>query len=304
MHLIQDLIEELQGISVTHYEELSKGFSTAKKYILYTKEHVSQYILKIYGIEKADRRKAEFDLLNQHFQNHVLCQKPVQFGINEKHQVCYILLTYLEGISGDISIPLCSAEEQYHLGVLAGRELKKIHLVAPRTPFDWYRKRTQKYKNKVDECKRLGLTFYKQDYIETYIKDNIHLLKDSMITFQHDDFHPQNMIVKDDGTISIIDFDAYDWGDPIEEFFKVPKYTIHISKFFAKGQVAGYFNNKIPETFWRKYNLFVALNQHASQIGGLNSNNMEYVRERTRSIIETHDFKNDGAPEWFTTNYS
>jgi aminoglycoside phosphotransferase (APT) family kinase protein len=296
---VMDIIDDLQDPSITCFKQLDKGFSSAKKYILYTKENTAKYVLKIYGIEKAYRRKVEFDLLNLHYNNNVSCQRPVKFGIKEEQQVCYTIMSYLNGVSGDISIPYKSIEEQYSLGLLAGRELRKIHLITPQEPFNWYDRRTEKYQKKIDECKRLGLTFYKQDFVESYIKDSIHLLKDSPVNFQHDDFHPQNMIVKDDGVISIIDFDSFDWGDPLEEFFKLPKFTIHISPYFAKGQVAGYCNNRIPDSFWQKYNLFVALNQHASQIGGVASNNLQYVQERTRYIIESHDFRNNGAPDWF-----
>ncbi|TMV43740.1 aminoglycoside phosphotransferase family protein [Paenibacillus mesophilus] len=299
MSLVQYIIDELQGSSITHFEELNKGFSTAKKYVLYSKDNVSKYILKVYGIEKAERRKVEFDLLKRHYNNNVSCQRPIKFGINAEHQACYMVLSYFNGVSGDKFIPSRSVEEQYSLGVLAGRELRKIHLITPLKPFDWYGKRTEKYQKKMDECKKLGLTFYQQKFIENYIKDNIHLLKDSRVSFQHDDFHPQNMIVNDNGAISIIDFDSYDWGDPFEEFFKLPKFTIYVSKYFAKGQVDGYFNSKIPDTFWRKYNLFVALNQHASQLGSVTSNNLAYVQERTRYIIETHDFRHNNAPDWF-----
>ncbi|SHE15111.1 Phosphotransferase enzyme family [Chlamydia abortus] len=300
MNIVLELMEELRRLNITRFEGLSKGFSTAQKYVLYSKDDAPQYLLKIYGMDKAERCKIKFDLLKRHFDNAVSCQRPIQFGIHDELQVCYIVLSYVQGESGDKSIPSKSVEEQYTLGVLAGKELKTIHRVTPAKPYDWYHKRTQKYRNKVDECKRRGLTFYRQDFIEQYIQENIHWLKDSPVTFQHDDFHPQNMIVKSDGTIAIIDFDSYDWGDPFEEFFKLPKYTIYLSVSFAKGQVDGYFDHKIPETFWRKYNLFVALNQHASQLGGVISNNLAYVQERTRSIIETHDFHNNGAPDWYT----
>jgi aminoglycoside phosphotransferase (APT) family kinase protein len=126
-----------------------------------------------------------------------------------------MVLSYLNGVSGDKSIPSRSVDEQYSLGVLAGKELRKIHLITPLIPFNWYGKRTAKYQKKIAECKNLGLTFFQQEFIESYIIDNIHSLKDSTVTFQHDDFHPQNMIVKDDGAILIIDFDSYDWGDPL-----------------------------------------------------------------------------------------
>ncbi|GIN59145.1 hypothetical protein J8TS2_34640 [Lederbergia ruris] len=45
--------------------------------------------------------------------------------------------------------------------------------------------------------------------------------------------------------------------------------------------------------------MFVALNLHASQIGGYTMGNLKYVQERTRYMIETHNFINNKAPEWF-----
>ncbi|RKN85382.1 aminoglycoside phosphotransferase family protein [Paenibacillus ginsengarvi] len=292
------MVDELFDPSITHCEELTHGFSGAKKYVLYA-GNVPKYVLKVYGMGRAERRKEEFELLQRHVDNQVTCPKPVKFGSNEEHQVCYMILAYLDGTGGDKAIPGRSAEEQYLLGVLAGKELRKIHLVSPSVPFDWYGKRKEKYRRKREECRKAGLTFYRQELIEPYIEDHFHMLKESSVSFQHDDFHPQNMIVNNDGAVSIIDFDSFDWGDPWEEFFKLPKYTIQVSISFARGQINGYFNGIIPETFWPKYNLFVALNQHASQLGGLAYGNLAYVQERTRYIIDTHDFRHNGAPAWF-----
>jgi hypothetical protein len=72
-----------------------------------------------------------------------------------------------------------------------------------------------------------------------------------------------------------------------------------ISVQFSKGQIDGYFNNNIPDIFWRKYNLFVALNFHASIIGGHSYNQLDKVRERQIKIYNTHDFKTHGVPEWY-----
>ena len=74
---------------------------------------------------------------------------------------------------------------------------------------------------------------------------------------------------------------------------------MRISVEFSKGQVDGYFAGFVPDYFWRKYNLFVALNFHASIIGGHHQNNLEKVRERQKNIFDTHDFVTHGAPEWY-----
>lgn len=281
------------------YKELKAGYSSAKKYKLYSSENNPAYLLKIYDFEKRDRIKHEFELLNHHYQNKVLCQKAKLFGYSEKEWICYLILPYIKGISGDIALPELGEHSQYKIGLQAGRELRKIHLLTPDITFNWYQKRFQKYQDKLQTCKKFGLAFYKQKFIEGYINENIDMLKNSPVSFQHDDFHPQNIIIKNEKLNGIIDFDSFDWGDPWEEFFKLPKYTIQTSTYFAKGQVMGYFDNKIPDIFWRKYNLFVALNQHANQISGYLRGNLKDVQERTRYIIETHDFNNNNPPEWF-----
>lgn len=284
---------------VDTFKELKSGYSNSKKFKLFSKSNKPLYILKTYDIEKKDRIRLQYNLLKNHYENNVLCHQPVVFGINEEEQNCYVILSYIDGMSGEVSLPSLGVDSQYKIGVQAGKELRKIHLISNGNSFNWYKKRLGKYQNKKEICKRLGLTFHKQKLMENYISENVSIIKDSPVCFQHDDFHPQNLIINNGKLNGVIDFDSFDWGDPLEDFFKLPKYTIQISPYFAKGQIMGYFDNQIPELFWRKYNLFVALNLHASQIGGYTMGNLKYVQKRTRHMIETHDFINNGVPEWF-----
>ncbi len=147
-------------------------------------------------LKKRDRIKHEFELLNHHYQNKVLCQKAKLFGYSEKEWICYLILPYIKGISGDIALPELGEHSQYKIGLQAGRELRKIHLLTPDITFNWYQKRFQKYQDKLQTCKKFGLAFYKQKFIEGYINENIDMLKNSPVSFQHDDFHPQNIIIK------------------------------------------------------------------------------------------------------------
>lgn len=296
---IGSVLKELADLAITRCEPLGGGFSAAGKYKLYTEGTTPAYILKVYGSDKAERRERQFEWMSRHYAQRVKCPRPIRFGVSRESSFCYLVLEYIRGDSADRTLPPLSAEEQYRLGVKAGVELHRLHRLEAPHGYDWYPRRVEKYRRKSAECRRLGLDFHKRHSLEAYIENNLHLLRMSRVCFQHDDFHPQNLIVDDEGGLSVVDFDSFDWGDPWEEFFKVPKYTIQVSRHFAIGQVAGYFGDDIPGDFWRKYNLFVALNQHASQLGGYASNTLEEVRERTRYIVETHDFRNHGAPEWF-----
>jgi aminoglycoside phosphotransferase (APT) family kinase protein len=187
-------------------------------------------------------------------------------------------------------------------GRQAGQELRKIHQCLPEQEIDWYTKRWKKYQRKKQNVEENGLTLPRQEYVESYIERNFELLQKSKVTFQHDDFIPRNIIIdKENETIAgIIDFNRYDWGDPWEEFFKIPKYTIEVSIPFARGQIDGYFEDEIPDDFWFKYNLFTALNFHATIYSGYLLGDLEIYREKINRTLRTHDFENGGPPLWYT----
>ncbi|GIP37149.1 aminoglycoside phosphotransferase [Paenibacillus sp. J31TS4] len=294
-----DWERELSGLAVTSMERIDRGFSKADKYILSTTDKETSYLLKLYPPEQTSRRLLQAWLLRQHALNGVKAQMPVRFGRAGKDGSCYLVLTYLDGASGERELPSLNEPDQYRFGLEAGRQLRRIHHLKPPLAFDWHAKRLDKYGKKRAACARLGLTFHRQEELERYITQHAGLLRTSPVRFQHDDYHPQNLILSKNGEVGVIDFDSFDWGDPLEEFFKLPKYTVAVSRAFARGQVDGYFDERVPALFWHRYNLFVALNQHASQLGGHAAGRLEEVRERTRQIVETHDWTYNGPPEWY-----
>lgn len=60
--------------------------------------------------------------------------------------------------------------------------------------------------------------------------------------FQHDDFHPSNILVQSNSYAGTIDFNRYDWGDPFHDFFKIAYFSREISIPFSIGQIDGYFD--------------------------------------------------------------
>jgi aminoglycoside phosphotransferase (APT) family kinase protein len=295
---IDEALSYLNKYKVENISPLIKGYSNDKKYLLQLNNNKS-LLMKVSNIKSYTRKKQEFNYLNIHYNNGVKCSKPLEFFKLEKSNACISIVTYLEGKSGDEALPLLSKEIQYSLGYQAANELRKIHKVKPSDTFNWYEKRWEKYQLKKAKLFELGYSFYKQREIENYIETNFKILKESYIRFQHDDFQPANIIINDKELIGIIDFNRYDWGDPIEDFFKLPKYTNEISMQFSIGQVDGYFNDNVPDIFWRKYNLFVALNFHASMLDGHSHNQLNKVSERQINIFNIHDFGTHGAPEWY-----
>lgn len=70
-----------------------------------------------------------------------------------------------------------------------------------------------------------GIKIDNDDKVINYIESNAHYLKDRPNQFQHDDFHLENIILKDKKYAGVIDFNNYDWGDPFHDFVKVSLFS-------------------------------------------------------------------------------
>ena len=252
--------------SVDRIEFLDKGFSDERKYILWESGERT-YLLRTSDIEKLLRRRRDFELIRVHHKRGIRCSPPLEFGVDEPSQLCYTLLGYIPGESGSDAIPKLADTIQYEIGMDAGRELCALHeLTHPTGDLAWFESRVAKYERKVVQAREHGLTFRGQARVQRYIETNIALLRESEVRFQHDDYHPDNLIVREGKLEGVIDFNRCDWGDPIEDFYKVPWFTTTISIPFARGQVEGYLGVASPDRFWERYNLLVALNLHGSLV--------------------------------------
>ncbi len=292
------IAESEQIRSVDAIEFLDKGFSDERKYVIWEGGEPT-YLLRISGIEKLRRRRHDFELLRTHHNRGIRCSPPLEFGIDERSRLCYALLGYIPGESGSDAIPKLPDSVQYDIGMDAGRELWALHqLKHPTGNFDWFDARVAKYHSKVVQAREYGLTFKGQVKVERYIDTNIRLLRESEVRFQHDDYHLDNLIVREGELQGVIDFNRCDWGDTVEDFYKVPWFTTAISIPFARGQVDGYLDVASPHRFWERYNLLVALNLHGSLIFALQEN-MDWWPERLDRIVFEHDFEKGGPPGWF-----
>lgn len=61
-------------------EEISKGFSPDKKYIITTSDD-KKYLLRTGDIKEYDRKKIEFQILNEMVKRNVQAQRPIELGI-------------------------------------------------------------------------------------------------------------------------------------------------------------------------------------------------------------------------------
>ena len=282
-------------------EEISKGFSPDKKYII-TNANNEKYLFRTGDIKEYERKKIEFQILNEMVKRNVQAQRPIEIGILEEEGVCYSIFSYLEGEDAKKLLPTYSPKEQYDIGIEAGKDLAKMHTYeAPNNILPWYERAMEKHSKYVEAYKTCGINIKNDDKIIKFIEENEISLKNRPNRFQHDDFHLENIIVRDGKYVGVVDFNGYDWGDPIHDFVKIALFARDISIPYSIGQIEGYFNGRIPEEFWNLYAVYVGMTVFSSVVWTLRAapHMLDDMLERLTIVLEDHNNFELSKPIWF-----
>ena len=244
MKFLKDIIEKY---NISFVEPLTKGWSKDKKYILFSQD--KKYLLRLSNISLYNKKKEQFELLKKIEKLDINCSRPVEFGKLDEENI-YMILTYLEGESCEDVLPRLTNEEAYKLGIEAGQVLQKLHNIPVDTSnMSWKEKYKEKIPRKIKALKECKYKLPLEDFLIDYFISKSYLMEDRPLKFSHGDFHAGNMIVHK-GKIGIIDFDKNTISDPYDEL-KPFCWNVFKSEYFETGLINGYFNNKIPEDFFK-----------------------------------------------------
>lgn len=296
---IKSLIPSIQGAS--QIEQIHKGYSNDQKFII-AQEEQKRMLLRVIDLEQYSSKKEEFQHLQALNGYGVKCPAPIDFGKIPELDACYMLLSYTEGEDASEVLPRYSEQTQYQIGVEAGRDLARIHQYqAPATMPSWFETKSKKHQNYVEAYKQCGIVFPYEQQVLAYIEENMKYMEDRPNLFQHDDFTCGNLIVKDQQYAGVIDFNRYDWGDPIHEFLKVGLFSCEISIPFCIGQIQGYYKHHVPEHFWQLYTLYLAMAIISSIVWNnkfFPESNQEMMARLLR-VTEDHRGFESVKPVWF-----
>ena len=136
-----------------------------------------------------------------------------------------------------------------------------------------------------------------------YISENRHLLASRPQTYQHGDYHIGNMMIDRSGSLTIIDFDRDDYGDPWEEFNRIV-WCAQTAPFFASGMVDGYFNEQIPIEFWKLLALYICSNTLSSLPWAIpfGDGEIEIMRNQAEQVLTWYDSMKNVVPTWYVLN--
>ncbi|MEN2767408.1 phosphotransferase [Ornithinibacillus sp. 16A2E] len=287
-------------MNATKVNKLSKGYSTDQKYIVHA--NGNKYLLRVGASADYKKKQQEFHTLKGLQNLRVRCPKPYEIKNIETQNISYTIYAYIDGKDAKEIIHTFSDKEQYHLGIDAGKELYKLHQYAEIPSVEaWESRILKKHYQYLQAFQSCGIKIKQVEKIIDFIEENKQYLIERPNRLQHDDFHLGNIILSDRKFSGVIDFDNLDWGDPIHDFVKVGLFVRGESIPFSIGQVHGYYNFQVPESFWRLYSIYMAMVIFSSVVWTIRfvPDQLDEMMERLNVILEDHQYFELWKPLWY-----
>lgn len=277
--------------------EINKGWSGDKKYCVV--KDGEKYLLRISPRKKYKNRRKIHKIMKKLYARNISMCKPLKVGLCKEG--VYVLQSWVDGVDAEEHIHDYDKRHQYDFGFQSGEILQKIHSIpAPKTQPDWKTRFTIKMKTKIKNYEKCPIKFEGAEYIIDYLNSNHNLLNNRPQCFQHGDYHIGNMMIEND-KIVVIDFDRYDFGDPWEEFNRIV-WAAQTSPEFACGMINGYFDNNVPELFWKLLKLYIGSNTMSSVPWAVDysEEQTEVMLNQPKDVLEWYDDYKLTIPKWYS----
>ena len=278
---------------------IEKGWSGDQKYCAITADG-QKYLLRISTIDRLERKRREYEKMSEVAQLGISMCLPVEFGTCDEG--AYSIQSWIDGVDAEETIMAMDADTQYRYGWDAGQILAKIHTIpAPTDAPSWETRFNAKIDRKIAMYENCELKYESGgNAFLDYLSCNRHLLKDRPQSYQHGDYHIGNMMIDNNGVLTIIDFDRDDFGDPWEEFNRIV-WCAQAAPAFASGMVDGYFDGNVPMDFWKLLALYICSNTLSSLPWAIPFGEGEILvmRRQAAQVLEWYDEMKNVVPTWY-----
>ncbi|MFE6798613.1 aminoglycoside phosphotransferase family protein [Paenibacillus chitinolyticus] len=286
-------------------KKVEEGWSKDEKY--YVENHEgTRLLLRITGSHMFDVKKKEFEMIQTFNTLDILMSEAISFGFCNDNRSVYLLLSWVDGLSLQEALKQLPEEEQYAIGVQAGRILKALHAMSV-NPEDIPAEDKKVHKlRKLDTYVKSSVRVENDQPAIDYVRNNLHKINPLPPVYKHGDFHVGNLILSDKGKVGVIDFNRWNCGDRYEEFYKIQNFDVEVSIPFSVGQVDGYFNNEPPVQFWDVLAVYAAHSALCLINWAEKFNNRDEVSQMQQRCLQTfrdYDYFQTSVPHWYSDHY-
>ena len=285
--------------SIISRVEITRGWSGDRKYCART-EDGNKFLLRISSVDRLARKRREFEMMCKVAKLGIPMCLPVEFGICDEG--AYSIQSWIDGVDAEAAVMTMESGQQYRYGLDAGRILRKIHTIpAPADAPDWESRFNAKIDRKIAMYENCELKYdCGAEAFLSYIAENRHLLAGRPQSYQHGDYHIGNMMIDNNGKLTIIDFDRDDYGDPWEEFNRIV-WCAQSAPAFASGMVDGYFDGDVPVEFWMLLALYISSNTLSSLPWAIpfGEGEIRVMQEQAAQVMEWYDGMKTVVPKWY-----
>jgi len=292
----------IPGYTFTDISLIEKGLSDDKKYRIKIADGCVM-LLRISNISNYERKKIMFDYMKRVAALGVQMPCPIDFGISCDGKSVYQLLSWCDGDTAEIILPTLSESAQYTIGLKAGQILQTIQTIpAPVNLPPWYERFISVQEERIKGFTTCGVEIKDSDMLFSYYEQNKHLLHSRPQTFTHGDYHLENLLIRSDLEISVVDWDLFDdniYGDPWNEFGRILSATVF--PHYTTGLLRGYFNGEPPEEFWPilKFYLSVGALLIVTWAAYISPRHLDESKRVASDVIRWYDSMQNMIPSWY-----
>ncbi len=262
IHLRGKKINEIPGLKGSVKIKPIKGLLRGNKY--YVRNSAGKDMILILGDASMQYRMKDEIRWIKYFENYdIPTNRFLDFGVYDSGQRYYMMLSWIPGkdvqqLFRNESPQFCSL-----LGRKSGELLRRIHALPLNLEESYHATLSEEISACIAEYSGNDILLKKYPAMETFIRfleDNKFNLADSgKQKLLHGDYHSGNIIFSEDN-VSVIDWIYGTTGNPIEDFVR-NVISAESNKYYASALIDGYYNNKIPEEFWRTLAIYTAIHE-------------------------------------------
>lgn len=282
------------------YAPIEKGWSSDRKYRIETQRGES-LLLRLSDMTRLEAKRREFEMIRKFGETGIPMSRAISFGECSDGKSLYMILEWVEGEDLESVLPTLTEEEQYRLGLLAGRTLKTLHSIPLDEKDIPLETKKEKKLRQLEAYEKSRVRMEGDESVIAFVRESVDAIWKEKPCYLHGDFHPGNLIYRHDGTVGVIDFNRFEIGDPYEEFYKLESFALDVSVAFARGEIDGYFDPNPPLSFWKALAFY---SSHASLYSiawaeSFGEKEVEGMRKRYLRTCENYEGFSRLIPKWY-----